>query len=384
MLTDAVTLLAQLAAMDPGGKIGNRPSRSLREVLLPWLPGTNASVAKRIACMQAVARIADGVGWDLAVGLLPSTHSVSDMTARPRYREAAARDESLPWEEVRMGYQAAATLALRLVGSDTGRWTTLIERFPCLSAADLVTACGQLARELGRRTREDRYALWKCLKRFAANQAKWQDADWTLKGENLAQVQRLAADWAPDDRSTRRPPLTTKRGSVRPGSRRGTGGRPRGCPLRRLLQEKGLAGVLDLVQSGAAAWHVAQDLAPLIGADEALELCLDALAVGCADASAFASTLSGIQSKLSPDVWPRLVANACLAARADPASLAVLLLGFAEGPATWDLVAALGDDVRDAYWKQRTPWRPDADTDPAIMRRPIEEYLQQRNPRRSK
>jgi hypothetical protein len=134
-------------------------------------------------------------------------------------------------------------------------------------------------------------------------------------------------------------------------------------------------GILDLVRSGAAAWQVAQDLAPLIGADETLEFCLGALAVGGADASAFASTLSGIRSKLSPDVWPRLVANACLAARADPASLAVLLLGFAEGPATWDLVAALGDDVRDAYWKQRTPWLLDADTDPAIVRRPIEEYL---------
>ena len=77
-----------------------RPDRRLKRGgsapggLLPWLPGTNASVAKRITCMQAVARIADGAGWDLAVGLLPSTHSVSDMTARPRYREAAAQDES--------------------------------------------------------------------------------------------------------------------------------------------------------------------------------------------------------------------------------------------------------------------------------------------------
>jgi hypothetical protein len=378
-LTDAVTLLAKLAAMDPGGRIGNRPSHSLREILLPWLPGTNASVEKRIACMQAVARIDAGVGWKLAVDLLPSTHPTSDMTARPRYREAAARDECPPEEEVGTGYQAAATLALRLVESDTERWTTLIERFPSLSAADLATACGQLAGEFGRRNREDRYALWKCLKRLAVNQAEWQDADWTLKGENLALVQRLAADWAPDDPVAAAAVAYEDTWQGRTGSMPGDGSEDesaiRVSALRRLLQERGHAGIHDLVRSGPAAWRIAHDLAPLIGVDETLGLCLDALAIGGADASAFASTLSGIRFKLSPEVWLHLVANACLAARANPGSLAVLLLGFPDGPTTWDFVAALGDDVRAEYWKQRSPWHLDTDTEPAIAKRPIEEYL---------
>jgi hypothetical protein len=111
MLGDAVSLLAQLAAVDPGGKFGNRPRSSLREILLPWLPGTNAAARKRIASMQAVAAIDESVGWDLAVSLLPSTHSVSNMTARPRYREAMGRDEAPPPSEVFMGYEAAAALA---------------------------------------------------------------------------------------------------------------------------------------------------------------------------------------------------------------------------------------------------------------------------------
>jgi hypothetical protein len=379
MLGDAVSLLAQLAAVDPGGKIGNRPRRSLREILLPWLPGTNAAVGKRIASMQAVAAIDERVGWDLAVSLLPSTHSVSNMTARPRYREAVARDEAPPPSEVFMGYEAAAALAVRLVGSDAERWATLIERFPCLPEKDLETACGHLARELEQRTEVDRFALWKCLSRFAEHQAELQDADWTLKGKNLARVQRLAADWAPADPLNAAAAAYVERWS-RPGAGSPDDGavevnRRRTSALRRLLEEGGTAGVVHLVQSGAAGWHVAQDVAPLVGAQQALELCLAAIKAGGGGAMAFASTLSGVWSRRSPDLWPGLVAGARVAAGIDAASVVVLLLGFTDGPATWHFAEALGSDVRDAYWKTRTPWRSDADADDAMVRRPIEEYL---------
>src|SRR5262249_49506946 len=40
----AVMVLAGLAALDPGGRLANRPINSLREIFLPWHPSTKASV----------------------------------------------------------------------------------------------------------------------------------------------------------------------------------------------------------------------------------------------------------------------------------------------------------------------------------------------------
>jgi hypothetical protein len=55
-LSEAVRLLARLAELDPGGKLGNRPARSLEQVFRPWMPQTSATLEQRLAVLRSMLR----------------------------------------------------------------------------------------------------------------------------------------------------------------------------------------------------------------------------------------------------------------------------------------------------------------------------------------
>jgi hypothetical protein len=51
-LSRTAVALAEIASHDPGGNWANRPSNSLTNIFLPWMPHTLASVEKRQAAMS--------------------------------------------------------------------------------------------------------------------------------------------------------------------------------------------------------------------------------------------------------------------------------------------------------------------------------------------
>lgn len=55
-LAEAVELLARLAELDPGGKLGNRPARSLEDVFRPWMPQTSATLEQRLEVLRSLLR----------------------------------------------------------------------------------------------------------------------------------------------------------------------------------------------------------------------------------------------------------------------------------------------------------------------------------------
>ena len=116
-------ILANLAALDPGGKWSNRPSNSLTAILLPWLPQTCANAEKRYAAIKWIVSEQPEIAWDLLLSLLPEYHSSSSPTYRPKWLEYIPED----WKEgttnrERWADEAFyATLALDLANIDTER-----------------------------------------------------------------------------------------------------------------------------------------------------------------------------------------------------------------------------------------------------------------------
>lgn len=52
----AVSLLAQMAEQDPGGRLSNRPAEALTAVFRPWLPQTSAGLAERERVLDGLLR----------------------------------------------------------------------------------------------------------------------------------------------------------------------------------------------------------------------------------------------------------------------------------------------------------------------------------------
>jgi len=80
-----VRVLGALARTDPGGKLANRPANTLRNIFLPWLPGTTARPELRRTVLEALLNDEPTVGWALLVALLPEDHSATSGTHAPRW-----------------------------------------------------------------------------------------------------------------------------------------------------------------------------------------------------------------------------------------------------------------------------------------------------------
>jgi hypothetical protein len=162
-LVRVVVILGELAARDPGGKWGNRPSNSLSTILLPWLPQTTAPVAKRQTAVATLLNELPAVGWKLLLSLLPNMHQVSSGSHKPIWRKIIPDDWSRDvtnreyWEQVTI-YVDFATRAAK---QDPKKLAELIDLLPTLPSSGL----NQLVIHLGSdeivsMPERDRLPLW--------------------------------------------------------------------------------------------------------------------------------------------------------------------------------------------------------------------------------
>jgi len=364
MLTTVCVLLARLSALDPGGKLMNRPRQSLREILLPWLPHTDASLAGRLGAMRAVVRADANVGWDLALQLLPEHHGVSSMTHRPKLREAGAHDRGIPGTEAADAFRYASKQVLELLGGDPRRWGQLIERLPDLASEDLEAATARLDGFLAGLPQEEREAPWRKLRALVAQHSSVPEVDWTLKGEPLAALSRLVSRWAPVDPVKAAallfddpryghglyPPAAEAAQELETSSEEA---------IRSLLATEGHSGLLRLASATRSAWAVGRKAAEMVaGVSDGIALCAAALATESPALAEFAIAVSAGLATHKPDEWRRHL-ELSNERGMPPDHLAALLIGLPDTLSVWGLAERLGPNVDRAYWTRKRPWRID-------------------------
>ena len=91
-LIKVCVILAELASYDPGGNWANRPINSLKDIFLPWLPHTLASLEKRKVALKTIVQEEPTIAWNLLDSLLNSMHSSTTGTYKPKYREVVPTD----------------------------------------------------------------------------------------------------------------------------------------------------------------------------------------------------------------------------------------------------------------------------------------------------
>lgn len=83
---DATLLLAKLCTLDPGGKLLNRPSNSLREIFKPWHYQTLASFDDRMKILSQIIKKEYETGWKLLSGMIPNGPGTASPTYKLRWR----------------------------------------------------------------------------------------------------------------------------------------------------------------------------------------------------------------------------------------------------------------------------------------------------------
>ncbi|MEM9488703.1 MAG: hypothetical protein AAGC55_06135, partial [Myxococcota bacterium] len=144
-----VTLLAELAAKDPGGgRHANRPAASLLDLLHPWAPQSITTVEERMQLFNNVAKEQPEVGWQLGIAMLRSLNGrISTGSYRPRYRPWQLPDrQSVFSDDAETNQQADAAVAalIALCACEPLRQAKLLEAVTPLGQERIEQVLGAL------------------------------------------------------------------------------------------------------------------------------------------------------------------------------------------------------------------------------------------------
>lgn len=203
-LSRTAVVLAEIASHDPGGNWANRPGNSLTDIFLPWMPHTLASVEKRQAALKTICAEQPEVAWKLLESLLPSQHSTTSGTHKPRWRETIPEGwekgvtNGEYWEQSRF----CAELIVEQAGFDVVKLASLAGNYDHLpQPASEVLREKLLSENCLKLTEQERLPLWTALCKLIARHRRFPEAKWSLGEDSLLPLDEIANQLAPQSPS---------------------------------------------------------------------------------------------------------------------------------------------------------------------------------------
>lgn len=373
-LLPRVTLaLARLAAIDPGGRLANRPKATLKSIFQIWAPGTNASWRLRQDLLRVLLQSAPAVGWDLVLDLLPSGRSeLSSSTARPRFREAGGGEREVLTN--RLYDEQLAFLAEQLIlnaGTRADRWVALIRRLPDLAVQHRAAAFDRLEQLQHSFSENDRTTVWRALRTEFNRQSSFAGMAWGLSEGELATYEALVQAFASEDLVERARTLFADTPfAARDYERIQSELREqRRAIMVRVVEAHGLDGVLAVAKDTPAPQEVAVATVEACPDLDWLKTVIEA-ALTASGPRPFVTALSRAAHDVDAARWETILAELDASALA-PGDIADLYLAWADGPDAWIAVAKAGVEVEASYWARKTAFS----LDPANVEPGVEHYL---------
>jgi hypothetical protein len=359
LLLRAALCLARLAAIDPGGKLSNRPINSLRDVLLSWSPHTNADHKQRIGVLSHVVRAVPSVAWPLLVKLLPQAHDSVSPTQKPKFAEASAGGQEILTYGIVWATQAAVVeLAVEHAQQVPDRWQTLIGDLSQLQPASFEHVVKALEDCLDKQAVEDRFATWDALRKEVNRHRAYSGVDWAITDERLGRLDALVAKFQPNDPllvttwlfDDWMPDVEGKRDGNDPMAAIQAA---RVEALSGVMLAQGVQGLTKLAARVKLPLQMAESLAQLaLGEEDTASLVRQLLALD-GEAKSLATVVVAQGLATFGGSWiervHRLQAELHLAAE----ETARLFLALDDARPSWDMVLSFGAEVDGAYWRQK-------------------------------
>jgi hypothetical protein len=280
-LIRVIAILADLAAIDPGGNWSNRPFNSITDILLPWHPQTMALLDKRKAAVQAVLKENPEIGWKLLLALLPTSHGVTSGTRKPSWRPFVPRghEDGVTGHEYAAQIGGYAELAVTLAAGDVDKLVALIDQLPDLPKAAHEKILQHLASPAVTAIDEaKRGTIWEGLVDLVAKHRKYADAQWALPKEAVDAIAHAADALVPKSLLFRHRRLFSERDFDLFEEKGDYEAQTRALDAQRttvvadVFSVSGIAGVLELARHAASPAKVGEalGLAALPEADAAM------------------------------------------------------------------------------------------------------------------
>ncbi|MBX3377499.1 MAG: hypothetical protein KF678_10915 [Phycisphaeraceae bacterium] len=195
-LARAVLILGHLAELDPGGQLANRPAASLRSIMLPWRPATQATVEQRLGALDQLIRKFPEPAFTCCLGLLPRRHDSTMTSGGPGYQAWKGPTRALNRAEYWACVDGVVDRLIAMAESDPQRWSRLVAFLPELmksrpaKAAEVVRALEFVDRGVWQR--ECRLAVHERLRELVEANAIHAEEDWAVNETDLKTLEHLA------------------------------------------------------------------------------------------------------------------------------------------------------------------------------------------------
>jgi len=359
LVSDALAVLAEI---DPGGRLSNRPARSLESIFRPWLPQTAAPADARLRVIDRLVSQHEVIGWALLLALLPQPYAVGEYTHSPEFREwkpdAEVRVSQREYWEVSL---AISERVLTLAATDADRWVNIVEKLSDLPEPARNQALTAL-RSLGANAMLDdagRTKLWNSLESVVRHHRAFSSAEWALPPDVVDELASISSAFEPSDQVITNLWLFE---SYVPRLEEGTRAdfasyqerlrAHRRDAVGRILEAEGIEGVLRTARAADVPWAVGQALADAMteADDDSITGLLDS-----SDPKEAALALGFVGTRLTQNGWAW--ADQKIAALDDrPLAQARILRTSNDLPPAWQRLDGLGDEARASYWAEFVPY----------------------------
>jgi hypothetical protein len=358
-LLRAAMCLARLAAVDPGGKLSNRPINSLREIFLTWSPSTSATAKQRMGVLAHIVKSVPEVAWPLLVKLLPQHHDSSTPTHRPKFRESGEASEALTYGLVWEGQNLVIEMALLQAGTVAERWETLVEAMSQFRPEPFDLTLIALDNYLKSQTAESRFRVWDALRKESKRHNAFEAAEWALSKEVLARLELIVETYQPDDPllvgtwlfDDWMPDFPNRGDSVEDIME--TIERNRVQALLDVNSKHGVNGLVELAKTVKLPQLMSGSLSRAGLPSNVLVDLLHAAVNEGPNLEPLVTSAVAVGFARFGDNWTDEIRKLVLNTDLDVVRVARLFLALPDTSASWAHVAAFGNAVDDAYWKEK-------------------------------
>lgn len=351
---DVVDVLASLSAIDPGGRVSNRPFASLVGILSAWSPNTSATVEDRIRGIRRVVQYSPAIGRKLLLALIPDGHGIQMVHPGPAFRDWKLRPSST-LDDLRAVVEVVVQLLLETTSDEPEDYLDLVEKLDHVSGEHRVAMVAALQEWGNARPDDDgRQSVYDRMREKVAHHREYRDAAWALPEAELATMQKACealvssspsrrhawmfrADWITLGDFQRRDQFEAYEKELV---------RRRAIAIGEVLDELGvggLSGYADRVENPFLVGSALADHSP-----HYVQFALDHLNVGDQTCSALSTGYLNRRLGLSgPEERDRL-----LSMSDDPVVQARILRFSGDPLGAWSKLEELAPAVTEAYWRE--------------------------------
>ena len=348
-------ILTKLAKIDKDGNGGNRPIDTLRTIFLSWAPCTYATLKQRLACIDAIIKCDDVIGWILLTYLLPGSTSYTTSTTKPKLRDVTPKEpEVITHGLVRESNSQIISRILQTVNGKQTRLLELIPRFADFKPAEREAALLLVDDYLTEHNTPEGNPVWFALNEELNKHHSFAESAWAITGKALLPISTLVEKHQPQDLVIQMKPLFAdfvQNAGMKTAGTEQEVMQMRCTALAEIKKQYGLLGIIRLAESVHFSYSMAQTLEISIKKiTELMPLFTKSFAKG-KPFEQFTSVLSCIGVNKFGIKWTNFLRGHIKTTNCSATLTAKMLMNWPFVPTTWETVASFGVEVENSYWE---------------------------------